>query len=318
MDIREPVGRNARNNPSDVRTVQQLLIKNGGSLIPLAPVMPSGFCDSPTISAIETFQRRVVGMQNPTGRVDPGDQTLNALNGVCAATTVTDKALDEALQALRNEALNFGQRFIQDAGVRADYVAKAEQVSQEILEMVQKGELTPKEAAYTANEMRNGLMDVARINNSDIGQAVSFAEKSTGLTMDELLGKYSRRLFQREFSQLGTAEQDAVFLEIVRASGRPNPRFTGLARGLGKAGKGLLVVSIAFAVYDISTSERPGREAVKQGVTAGTGFLGSLAGGAVAGLACGPGAPICVGVGVFVGGLLFGLGADFAFDDIWE
>jgi hypothetical protein len=42
-----------------------------------------------------------------------------------------------------------------------------------------------------------------------------------------------------------------------------------------------------------------------------------MAGGAAAGLACGPGAPVCVAVGVFVGGALAALGADFAFEFAW-
>ena len=42
----------------------------------------------------------------------------------------------------------------------------------------------------------------------------------------------------------------------------------------------------------------------------GGGFAGGAAGGAIARLACGPRAPICVTVGVFVGGALGALGAD--------
>ena len=45
----------------------------------------------------------------------------------------------------------------------------------------------------------------------------------------------------------------------------------------------------------------------------GGGFAGGAAGGAIAGLACGPGAPICVTLGVFVGGALGALGADVSF-----
>ncbi len=318
MNIQESVGKNARNNPSDVRIVQQLLQQNGGFLIPLAAVQPSGFCDAQTIFAIETFQRRAVGMQNPTARVDPGSQTLYALNGQSGPANAGNEDLDDALQAVQDEAIDFAQRFIQDEGVRADYVSQAKKFCLEMLEKVENGELTPRQAADQAHDMRNSLLDAGRLKGSDVGRAVAESEKATGLSMEEVLAKYSKRLFQREFSDLSTAEQDAVFLEIVRASGRPNPRFTGLARNMGKAGKGLLIVSISFAVYNIATSDRPGREAVKEGVGAGTSFLGSLAGGAVAGLACGPGAPICVGVGVFVGGLVFAVGADFAFDEVWE
>jgi hypothetical protein len=136
--------------------------------------------------------------------------------------------------------------------------------------------------------------------------------------MEQLQAKYAARLFGKEFGELAAAEQDAVFLEIVRAAGRPNPRFTAAASGLGKVGKGLLIVSLAFAVYNVASSDRPGREAVKQGAGIGAGFLGSVAGGAAAGLACGPGAPVCVGVGALVGGVLFAVGADFTFDWLWN
>jgi len=42
--------------------------------------------------------------------------------------------------------------------------------------------------------------------------------------------------------------------------------------------------------------------------------LAGAAGGAAAGLICGPGAPACVTVGAFVGGTLGALGMDLTFD----
>jgi len=42
-----------------------------------------------------------------------------------------------------------------------------------------------------------------------------------------------------------------------------------------------------------------------------------MAGGAAAGMICGPGAPVCVTIGVFVGGVAAVLGADFTFDKFW-
>ena len=239
MDIQDSVGRNARNNSVDVRIVQILLQQNMQYLIPAAPVVPSGICDSQTVMLIDLFQTRVVGMPAATGRIEPNSRTLFGLNGQSGPSTSTDPALQDALDSLRGEVLNFAQRFIQDKSVREDYVAQAEKVSQEILEGVEKGELTPAEAAGQARAMRNGLLDSARLKNSDIGRAVSEAEKSSGLTMEELLAKYSKQLFQKDFAALGTAEQDAVFLEVVRAAGRPNPRFTGLATRLWNCRQGL-------------------------------------------------------------------------------
>jgi len=321
MDIEASVGRGGTNRFPDVRVVQQLLQQNITQLGPVLPVPVSGICDDATIGLIEMFQANVLDMSSPTGRVDPSSPTLFGLNGQCgpaAAGAANDPILQGALDALRTEFTNFGQRFIQDAGVRAEYMEKAKAASDEILESVMKGDSTAGEGAQQANAMRNGLLDAGRLKSSDVGRAVAEAEKASGLTMEQLTAKYAQRLFQKEFSALGTAEQDAVFIEIIRASGRPNPAFNRVAMQLGKAGKGFIIISIAFSVYAVAESDRPGREAVKQGTGAGMGFLGSLAGGAAAGLACGPGAPICVGVGAFVGGLVFVIGTDFAFDEIWE
>lgn len=75
-----------------------------------------------------------------------------------------------------------------------------------------------------------------------------------------------------------------------------------------------MVVTVAFAVYNVATAEDTGQAIAREGVGLGAGLVGSMAGGAAAGLACGPGAPVCVAVGVFVGGALFALGADLTFD----
>jgi hypothetical protein len=144
--------------------------------------------------------------------------------------------------------------------------------------------------------MRNALLSAARLHNSDLGRAVSEAEKAAGVTFAELIERYAGRLFRQPFAQLTAAQQDQVFAEIIRATGRPNLRYTTLARNLGRVGKGLFIVSLAFASYEIVRSDRPGRESARQGVGIGAGIGGSIAGGALAGLACGPGAPICVGI----------------------
>ena len=166
-----------------------------------------------------------------------------------AAPSGHSEALDDAIIAFESTAANFAQRFIRDARVRENYVAQAKQVSKEILDEVNSGKLSPEAAAQKAVDMRNGLLDASRLNNSDLGRAISEAEKATGKTIEELMEKYASERFGQEFAQLGAAEQDAVFIEIVRAAGRPSPRFTQLAASGGQAGTGLLVVSLAFAAY---------------------------------------------------------------------
>jgi hypothetical protein len=166
--------------------------------------------------------------------------------------------------------------------------------------------------------MRNTLLDAGRLKNSDVGRAVSDAEKAAGSPIKQLMEKYANELFSREDAQLTATEQDEVFIAIARAAGRPNQGYTAAPRTLGRVGRGLIVVSLAFSAYNIATSDQPEREAAKQGTTFGVGFLGSMGGGAAAGVFYGPGAPICVAVGALIGGVAFAFGADITFDWLWE
>ncbi len=223
-------------------------------------------------------------------------------------------ALAYALDTLRSEAVNFGQRFIQDARVRAGYIEETLRFADDLLAEARAGRLTAEAAARQASEVRNEIMAAARLSSSDIGRAQAEALKATGRTLAELQEHYAAGLFRRSFNQLARHERDAVFLEVVRASGRPNLRISAGAARLARLGKGLIFVSLAFSVYNVATAEDHARAAAREGVAFGAGFAGSVAGGAVAGLACGPGAPVCVAVGAFVGGALFALGADITFD----
>ena len=83
VSIMKSVGRSngyGANLAADVKKIQQLLSDNAGKLIPLRPADVTGQCDAHTITLIEEFQRRVVKMARPDGRVDPGGRTLQLLN----------------------------------------------------------------------------------------------------------------------------------------------------------------------------------------------------------------------------------------------
>jgi hypothetical protein len=66
---------------------------------------------------------------------------------------------------------------------------------------------------------------------------------------------------------------------------------------LSRAGKRLIVLSLAISVYEIYTAENKVAETGKQIAINGAGIAGGSAGGALAGLVCGPGAPVCVLIG---------------------
>jgi peptidoglycan hydrolase-like protein with peptidoglycan-binding domain len=71
------VGRGGLNRTEDVLLVQELL--NRHSQAPQRPLVVDGVMSSRTIAAIEEFQRRVVNIHRPNGRIDPGDHTMAAL-----------------------------------------------------------------------------------------------------------------------------------------------------------------------------------------------------------------------------------------------
>jgi hypothetical protein len=71
------VGKGAVNAPGDVFVVQSLL--NDRLPKPHAPVPVTGVADVGTVLAIENYQAALMGMNPPTGRVDPGSTTYYSL-----------------------------------------------------------------------------------------------------------------------------------------------------------------------------------------------------------------------------------------------
>jgi len=86
--IVESVGRGGANRPADVEVVQVLINKHIGMITPLRPLGVDGRVGPNTVGAIEEFQRRVLEMAEPDGRVDPHGRTLKAL--------ITGKAVETA------------------------------------------------------------------------------------------------------------------------------------------------------------------------------------------------------------------------------
>jgi peptidoglycan hydrolase-like protein with peptidoglycan-binding domain len=80
QSISRSVGRNGVNSRMDVETIQRLINANIGKISPTPPLVVDGRVGPKTISAIEQFQKRVVGLSFPDGRVDPNGRTLTALN----------------------------------------------------------------------------------------------------------------------------------------------------------------------------------------------------------------------------------------------
>ncbi len=103
VNITASVGKNGKNKIEDIFPIQMLLNKFiiPGCLKPRTFIQQDGIIGQKTIDAIKDFQRRIVGFQNPDGRIDPGGKTLAALNGPLvwakASTSSEEKTRDWAI-----------------------------------------------------------------------------------------------------------------------------------------------------------------------------------------------------------------------------
>lgn len=78
-NISDSVGNSGRNVFQDVKAVQRLLNQNLHLLSPFLRLVEDGLIGTQTINAILEFQRRVVKLPTPDGRVDPNGATLKKL-----------------------------------------------------------------------------------------------------------------------------------------------------------------------------------------------------------------------------------------------
>ncbi|MDB2686765.1 DNA/RNA non-specific endonuclease [Mariniblastus sp.] len=224
------------------------------------------------------------------------------------------KNLEKILNVLKISARNFAERFIKDQKIRELYLKKIAQASQDIQVAVIKGKFTAQEGAKIASAVRNKILAASRLKLSDLGVSYSEFQKSKGTSFEKLQVKYSKRKFYRQFGELTKSQKDEVFLDVIEGAGKDSAKDTKFIRRLGKIGRVLSVISYGVAIYNITSAEDKLTAAAKEGTSFLGGTGGGAAGGASAGFICGPGAPICVALGVFIGGALGTLGVDLAWD----
>jgi LAS superfamily LD-carboxypeptidase LdcB len=81
--LNSSVGRGGVNRPDDIRLVQRLI--NSHLPVRQGPLSEDGICGPRTIFAIETYQKSILRMNPPDGRIDPGGPTFRSLTGGGAA-----------------------------------------------------------------------------------------------------------------------------------------------------------------------------------------------------------------------------------------
>ena len=246
--------------------------------------------------------------------IDSGTMCLVAspLAGTLGTGQREDEVFERAMDALRADVANLGAHLALDASARSAYAQLIGRMSEELRNEVARRHMTWAQAAEQAQVARNAIMETIRARSTPVGRAMAESLKSQGKTLNELIARKTLQLYGNSavFSKLSVDKQNAVYAEIVQSAGRSNPRVTSNMQRLSRAGRGLLILSLAISVYNVASSEDKAGTARHEVAITGAGIAGGVAGGALAGLACGPGAPVCVTVGAFVGGALAALGVD--------
>ncbi|MDA8523076.1 hypothetical protein [Acidovorax sp. NCPPB 4044] len=231
------------------------------------------------------------------------------------AGTAADKdrsAFETAIWLLKVEMANAGAHMTLDANARLSYTRQIDAMANELRAQAGAGRISWAQAAQQAQDTRNAIMEMVRGRSTPFGRAMAQQLKAEGKTLNELIARKVQQLHGpgAQFDRLSAAQQNAVYGEIVKSAGKSNPRVTQAMRGLSRAGRGLIVLSLALSVYNVATAQDKVAAAGREVAVTGAGIGGGIAGGALAGLACGPGAPVCVAVGAFVGGALAAFGTD--------
>lgn len=213
---------------------------------------------------------------------------------------------DAAINALQGDVAAAAARLSVDPRLRIEYSKRIKEMAEDLKSRANLGLITWEQAAREAQETRNLIMEMIRTHSTPLGRAMAERIKSSGKTLNELVAKKATSMFgpKVNFATLSETQKNQVYASIVESAGKSNPKVNLKMLQLSRAGKGLIVLSIAISVYEIYTAEDKVTETGKQLAVNGAGIAGGAAGGALAGLVCGPGAPVCVLIGRLAGGAL--------------
>lgn len=220
--------------------------------------------------------------------------------------------LDEALAAMEGSASRFAIDAIKDAGTRASYAANIQRISALVRTEVAAGRISPLEAVEYCYEMRNKIMAEHRKMTSVQGLAKAESIKRTPPSIPQLFERYAQQTFGRPYDRLTPEQQRRIHYAVIEASGRSNASVTRGTQRLQVIGKVGILVTAAFATYEILNADDKVKETARQGMIISGGVAGGLLAGLGVSLICGPGAPVCAVALVLAGSAVGGLAGSAA------
>jgi hypothetical protein len=224
-----------------------------------------------------------------------------------------EEAFENAIKSLEATTTSAGMHLEIDSTARRIYAREIKAMSDNLRREVARGKLTWAQAAEQAQTTRNVVMQLTRSHTTPIARAFAEYTKAEGRSLNTLVAEKTVKLFGKSaaFAKLTQSKQNRVFAEIVASAGRSQPTITRNVLRLSYLGRSVILLSLALSTYNVLTARNKSTAVKRELVTTSAGIGGSIAAGALAGLACGPGAPVCVTIGAFVGGALAAFGAGF-------
>ena len=224
-----------------------------------------------------------------------------------------EEAFENAMKSLEATAASAGMHLELDSAARRIYVREIKNMSDSLRREVASGKITLAQAADQAHYTRNVVMQLTRSRTTPAARAFAEYKKAEGRSLNALIAEKTSKLFGKDaiFAKLTSSQQNRVFAEVVASAGRSHPAVTRNAMRLSYLGRGVILLSFALSTYTILCASNKSTAIKRELTTTAAGIGGSIAAGVLAGLACGPGAPVCVTIGAFAGGALAAFGAGF-------
>lgn len=232
-----------------------------------------------------------------------------------ASTTDSEdkKLFEQSIKALESQLANAGAHITVDSSTRLAYAREIRLMAKKLEAQALAGKITWGDAAKQAQETRNLIMEIFRRQSTPVGRAMAQKFKVTGYSLNELVARHASLNYGDDviFKDLTSVKKDRVYASIVKSAGKSNAEISAALSRFSYVGRALIVISLGISAYNIATSTSKLSTTRRELLSTGAGIGGGIAGGALAGLTCGPAAPVCVTMGAFVGGALAAFGIGF-------
>lgn len=192
------------------------------------------------------------------------------------------KKLERAIATLQGDVNAASGVLYVDPKLRLEYSRRIKAMSDDLYAKASRGIISWEKAAEEANQTRNLLMELIRYRSTPVGKALAQKMKAQGKTLNELIAYKTKALYgdKVNFNNLSVSQKNAVYSAVVQSAGKSNLEVNIKMQRLSGAGRGLIFLSLAVAVYQIYEAEDRVLETQRQLAISSAGIAGAWGGGA--------------------------------------